>query len=130
MRPIVAKKKPNQPLRRLHAQGKRFLFASEQRQGRGTGYQGTMASMKAETQAAKNRLMEARHFARLYNDRELEWICCLGQIKGRPRTRVDVLQLIRVADRGRRNSLAKKCAEEAWSVRKLELEVRQVAPQR
>jgi hypothetical protein len=120
----MAKKKSNQPLRRFHALGKLFLKASDRRQRRGIANQGTMASLEADTQAQKNRLMEARHFARLYNDRELDWICSLGQRKGRPLTRVDVLQLIRVADRRQRNALAKKCAEEEWTARKLEMEVR------
>jgi hypothetical protein len=128
----VAKKKPNQPnphLRSLHAQGKRFLAESDRLERRGEGSHGTMAT-KAETRTEKNRRMEARKFARLYNDQELNWICSLGQSKGRPLTRVDVLQLIRLPDRRKRNALAKKCSEEKWTVRKLEMEVRLIAPRR
>jgi hypothetical protein len=74
-------------------------------------------------------MMEARRFAKLYPTiKELNWICSLGQRVGRPLSRIQVTLLIRVAHRNLRDSLAKRCAEETWSVRKLEREVRRRAP--
>jgi hypothetical protein len=122
--------KSNQALRDLYVKGKRFLEVAEKRKSRGKGVRGAMSDLNAETQAKRNRLMEARHFAQLYDGDELNWLCSLGQSQGRPLTRIDVLQLIRIKDRRKRNALAKKCADEAWTARRLEFEVRRIIPRR
>ena len=54
----------------------------------------------------------------------------LGQDKGRPLTRWHVVALIRVSDRGQRDRLARRCAQEGWSVQRLETEVRRIGPRR
>lgn len=125
----VAIKRPKS-VRDLHALGKRFDRLSAARISRGEGIHGTLDALKATSAAEKNRLMEARRFARLYSDEELELLCGLGQRAGRPLNKFHVLHLIRVADGKRRNNLAKRCAEEYWSVRRLEQEIRRVGPRR
>jgi len=82
------------------------------------------------TVTGKNRLFEARKFARLYNDKQLETLCSLGKKQGRPLTIFHVRQLIRVPKRQHRNALAKRCAKECWSVQRLELEVGRFGPRR
>jgi hypothetical protein len=126
----VAKEKPNPDLRRLHAIGKKATAVRARRIHLGEGVHGTMAALKATTAPAKNRLMEARRFAALYNDQQLDELCVLGQKTGRPLSRFHVVQLIRVADRRQRKVLARQCAEESWSVRHLEMEVRRLIGRR
>jgi hypothetical protein len=126
----VAKKKRNQALRRFHARGKRALQVGEQRKRRGQGIWGTAASLGAKTDTDQHRLLEARRFARMYSDEDLEVLCNLGQGKGRPITRLQVVQLIRVRDRRKRDALAKRCAENSWSFRRLQFEVDREVPRR
>jgi hypothetical protein len=122
----VAKKKPNRALRRFHARGKRVLRVAQQRKR----VWGTAAILGAKTSSQQHRLMEARRFAQLYSAPDLEVLCRLGQDNGRPITRLQVLQLIRVSDRRKRNALARKCAKNAWSVRRLQLEIDRLIPRR
>jgi hypothetical protein len=128
--PVVAKKDSTKALRRFHDSGKRAIEKREERENQDEGVHGTLASLGAKTTPAKNRLMEARRFSALYDDRQLDELCALGQKTGRPLTRSHVLQLIRVADRRQRKALARQCAEESWSVQRLELEVRRLVGRR
>jgi hypothetical protein len=128
--PVVAKKDPTKALRHFHARGKRALEEREQREHRDEGVHGTLATLGAKTRPKKNRLMEARRFAALYNDQQLDELCLLGRTTGRLLTRSHVVQLIRVADRRQRKMLAKECAEESWSVRRLEMEIRRLSGRR
>ncbi len=126
----MGKTTPNQALRRFHALGKRVLAASARRKRLGKGIWGTFVSLGATTAAEKNRLQEARHFAQLYNDQQLDWLCALGGDVGRPLTKTQVTLLLRVAERKQRNSLARQCAKFAWSANRLEDEVKHVGPRR
>ena len=126
----MAKQESNQVLRDIHTRGKRALEKRKQREHQDEGVHGILASLGAETRAEKNRLMEARKFARLYKGKRLDSICRLGQKKGRPLTEFHVRLLIRVANGAKRYSLAKKCAEQSWSVRRLEKEIRLILPRR
>jgi hypothetical protein len=126
----MAKKTANRALRHFHARGKRANAAGAKRKNRGIGVWGTLEHLGAGSASAKNRLMEARHFARLYDDKQLDKLCALGQKTGRALTRLHVLQLMRVDDRRQRDKLARKCSAKSWSVRQLELEVRRLVPPR
>ena len=126
----MTKKKSTKSIREFHALGKSVLKATVQRERRRAGVWGLFDEFGAETAAEKNRLQEARHFARLYDSQQLAWLCGLGRDVGRPLSRSHVLVLVRLADRRQRDRLALKCAKEAWSVRKLELEVRRIGPRR
>jgi hypothetical protein len=126
----VGKTTPNQTLRRFHALGKRVLAASARRKRRGEGVWGTFVSLGATTAAEKNRLQEARHFAQLYTDQQLDWLCALGGDVGKPLTKTQVTLLLRVADRKQRNSLARQCAKYGWSAKRLEDEIKRVGPRR
>lgn len=128
--PVVARNDPTKVLRRFHAGGKGALEKREQREHRDEGVHGTLASLGAKTPPKKNRLMEARRFAELYNRQQLAELCALGRKAGRPLKRSHVVQLIRVADRRQRKILAKQFALESWSVRRLEMEVRRLVGQR
>ena len=127
---VMAKKQPKMTVRQFHALGQRVLKATARRKRRGEGVWGLFDELEAKSAAEKNRLQEARHFARLYDREQLDWLCGLGQTEGRPLTRFHVVVLIRVADRGQRNRLAAKCAIESWSVGRLETEVRRIVPRR
>jgi hypothetical protein len=120
----------NRALRLFHARGKRANTIGAKRKNRGAGVWGTLENLGAETATARNRLMEARHFARLYDNKQLDALCSLGRKKGRPLSRLHVLQLIRVANARQRDALARKCSNESWSVGRLELEVRRLVPPR
>jgi hypothetical protein len=126
----VAKKDPTKALRDFHDRGQRVLEKRAEREHQDNGVHGTLASLGAKTPPKKNRLMEARRFAALYDDRQLDEVCLLGQTTGRPLTWSHVVQLIRVADRRQRKTLAKQCAESSWSVRRLEMEVRRLVSRR
>ena len=118
----MANTTPRQALRRFHALGKRSNRVGDRRKKREHAVWGTLEELGAETRAEKNRLMEARRFARLYDEKELAFLCRLGQGKWKL-TRTHVLQLIRVVVRQQRIDLANKCAENNWSVRELKLEI-------
>jgi hypothetical protein len=126
----MAKKQPKMTVRQFHALGQRVLKASARRKRRGEGVWGTLEELGAKTAAEKNRLQEARHFASAYSTQQLEQLCQLGRDKGRPLSRWHVVVLIRVSDRGQRDRLARRCAQEGWSVQRLETEVRRIGPRR
>jgi hypothetical protein len=126
----VAKKKPKSDLRTHHKAGKEAIAVRARRIRRGEGVHGTLAALEATTAKKKNRLMQARRFAALYDSQQLDALCALGKKKGRPLTWFHVVQLIRVADRRQRKVLARQCAEGSWSVRRLEMEVRRLIGRR
>jgi hypothetical protein len=115
---------PTATVRRFYALGKRANQVAAKRQAADNGVWGTMDRLGATTSAQKSRIIEARRFATLYTDGQLDALCSLGRTNGRSLTRSHVVQLIRIADRRDRNILARKCASESWSVRWLEMEVR------
>jgi hypothetical protein len=126
----MSKKKTNPSLRRFYAQGKRALDYYRRMKRQGESIYGALPRRGVQTLSEKNRLFEARRFAKLYEGPQLEWICGLGQKRGRPLTKTHVLQLIRVPSRTDRNRLAKKCAEEEWRSGRLELEIARMLPGR
>jgi hypothetical protein len=126
----VAKKLNNQALRRFHARGKHAHEVGEERKTHRQGVWRTAASLGASTATEQHRMQEARRFARVCDDKELDALCALGDRKGRPITKLQVLQLIRVANQRKRSALARKCAEGRWSVRRLQLEIDRLVPRR
>jgi len=71
--------------------------------------------------------MEARKFRRLYKG-TTGFDLSLGQKKGRPLTEFHVRLLIRVANGGKRYSLAKKCAEQSCQYDDSMKEIRLILP--
>jgi hypothetical protein len=126
----MAKKQPRMTVRQFHALGQRVLNAAVRRKRRGEGVQGLFDEFNAKTAAQKNRLQEARHFARLYDRDQLATLGKLGRDVGRPLSRWHVVVLIRISDRGQRDHLARRCARQKWSVRQLEKAVRRIGPRR
>jgi hypothetical protein len=126
----MTKKPPTMSVRQFHALGQRVLKAMARRKRRGEGVHGLLEKLGGTTRAQKIRLQESRHFAKLYSRQQLAWLCGLGRDVGRPVSRLQVLQLIKVPDRRLRNNLAGRCARESWSVRKLEREIRRLGPRR
>jgi len=112
-------------LRRIHALGKSANRKAEQRKKAGGRTWGTLEKLGAKTQSKKNRLMEARRFAQLCDDEELEILCGLRRTKKWKLSWWHVVQLIRIKDSALRIKLAKSCAANAWSVRALQLEIDQ-----
>jgi len=123
----VANKHKNLPLRQFHKLGKAELEEYNQLKRNKKSIYGRLLSKGA---TEKNRLFEARRFARLYDDKQLDWLCNLGQKKGRPLTKLHVRELIRVKAPAARNKLAQKCAEQSWSVHRLQIEVAHLLPGR
>jgi hypothetical protein len=114
----VAQKDLIKVLRQLHDRGKLANRKGEERKR----IWGTLEQLGAETSTAKNRLMEARKFARRCDEKELDFLCRLRK-KGWLLTWSHVLQLIRVDDNDERRKLAKDCAANAWSSRRLQREI-------
>lgn len=124
----MAQKMSGMTLRQFHDLGHRVLRAAARRKRRGEGVHGLLEELGATTISEKNRLQEARNFARMYDREQLDRLCELGRDVGRPLTQWHVAVLIRVADRRQRDRLAKRSAQQKWSVRRLELELRRIRP--
>jgi hypothetical protein len=118
----VAKNDPTRILRRFHAEGKRANLKGAERKAKYKRIKGTLERLGAKTSTAKNRLMEARKFARRCDRKELNFLCGLSQ-KDWVLTWSHVLQLIRVAVQGDRIELAEDCAANTWSSRRLQREI-------
>ena len=126
----MAQKKSGMTLRQFHAQGKRVQNAAARRKRRGDGTWGLFDELGAKTITEKNRLQEARHFAQLYDRRQLDQLCELGRFRvGLCRSGTlpcsSEWPIVRQRDR-----LAKRSAQQKWSVRRLELELRRIRPRR
>jgi DNA-binding transcriptional regulator YiaG len=121
----MPKPKENAAIRRFYREGQRAsakaekLFKSEHR------VWGALEKSGAETLSQKNRLMEAKKFARLVYAKELNYLCRV-YAKGWMFTRPHVLQLMRVHDVERRRELEKRCVSCKWSIRQLQREIDQL----
>jgi hypothetical protein len=117
----------NPSLRRFHALGKKVAELRDSTER----VHGTLAKLKAKSAAAKNRRMEAHRFYKMYQSKKkLDEICSYGRSSGKPLTRNHVVHLLRVEDPKERCALAKKCADNSWSARRLNLEIRKGQPRR
>ena len=106
-------------LRKVHAKG---VLKNERADSRDRVWH-TLEALGAKTHAERNRLMEARRFARMFSATELNYLCRLGSKNGRPLAWTHVLQLMRIKRPSRRRRLAEKCATYAWTTRELQRQV-------
>jgi hypothetical protein len=92
---------------------------------------GSFERLVRKTGRSRNELTKARKFARLYRSaRERKWILDLGRKEGKPLTKSHICRLVVVDDPNQRSRLATRCAKEAWSVRRLGIEVAQLQSKR
>jgi hypothetical protein len=119
-------------LRSFYSLGQQVLVndALCDRQGKSIRSWGSLAKLRKRSGRRQNELSAARRLASLYPEQKFAWFCALGQSKGSPLTKSHAMVLIQVSDGRRRNRLARTCAEQAWSVRKLIQEVKKICPHR
>ncbi len=122
---------PNSQLREFHKLGRQVLAAERKCTPRGQGryHYGSVSQIEERTGRSRTYVHCSRKFAALYpTEKDLNWICSLGPKSGKSLTTKHVLRLITVPDRQQRNTLARRCAAEGWSVERLSLAIRSIRP--
>ena len=129
----MAKRPTNPSLRAFHRLGE-MVLRSDLRSIRRTRKQrawGSIANMHDKTGIGISELGDARRFAKIYSTaKKLDEICSLGQVRGQPLKESHVRLLIRLTDPRQRDRLAKRCARESWTVKRLTHEIRRIVPHR
>jgi hypothetical protein len=128
----LAQRRPQESLRAFYQLGMQVLKSDPASIDPATGRRarGSFARLCEQTGRGRNELAKARKFARLYRGTKLDRICSLGKKRGRPLTKSHVCRLVVLSDSQLRDRLARQCANQRWSVVRLEFEIQRVQSKR
>ena len=98
--------------------------------GRDKFARGIWVQLEADHGETRSNIEKARQFAELFTEEEFARLCMLRSPSGRAIGWGHITKILAVSNRSRRNSLLKKAAENGWSARKLDDEVRKKQPEK
>jgi hypothetical protein len=128
----LANKRTANSLRSFHRLGRAVCKADCDSVDSITGRRasGSFSQFCDQTGRSRNESAKARKFAKQYNPEQLKTICSLGRKAGRPLTKTHVSRLVVVSNGTLRNKLARECADQCWTVQRLEYEIQRIQPKR
>ncbi len=118
--------KATRDLRKFYQAGVKILKASggpDALEPDRKNFWGVNDDLREELKMSLNYITRARQLVRLYpTPQALDWLCRLGQRRGKPLTKSHAMVLVGIQDPKLRKTLAAQAAREGWSERRLRSE--------